>query len=267
MGEAASKRRMIETDLREAITDHHLKLYYQPITEDRGREIISYEALMRWHHPVRGIIMPINFIPVAEETGLIHALGAYALFEACREAEAWPEQQSVAVNLSPLQFKNSSLVSVVEEALRNSGLPPHRLEVEITESVLLYNICTLQELKKMGVRIVLDDFGTGYSSLSYLRSFPFDKIKIDKSFINDMKDSREALAIIRTITGMSRSLDIQITAEGVENSEQYEQLKSEGCTLFQGYYFGRPHPAENRLRLFSPVVSVPPVAENPVSEK
>ncbi|MCX8963043.1 bifunctional diguanylate cyclase/phosphodiesterase [Erwinia psidii] len=270
MGEAASKRRMIENDLRAAITERHLKLYYQPITNDQGREIISYEALMRWHHPVKGMIMPMDFIPVAEDTGLIHALGAYALFEACREAAGWPEQQSVAVNLSPLQFKNRSLVSVVEKALRDSGLAPYRLELEITESVLLDNrldnIRILQKLKEIGVRIALDDFGTGYSSLSYLRSFPFDKIKIDKSFINDMKESRESLAIIRAITGMSRSLDIQITAEGVENSEQYEQLKNEGCTLFQGYYFGRPQPPENRLRLFSPA---PPTLteENPSPEE
>lgn len=256
MGEAASLRRMIETDLREAMTSRHLKLYYQPITNGQGAEIIGYEALMRWHHPEKGLIMPMDFIPIAEETGLIHSLGAYALYEACREAARWPEHQSVAVNLSPLQFKNSSLVSVVEAALTDSGLAPHRLEVEITESVLmdntLVNIRTLQKLKALGVRIALDDFGTGYSSLSYLRSFPFDKIKIDKSFINDMKDSREALAIIRAITGMSRSLDIQITAEGVESSEQYEQLKNEGCTLFQGYFFGRPQPSETRLKVFSP---------------
>lgn len=254
MGEAASKRRLIEADLREAITHRHLKLYYQPITDGEGQQIISYEALMRWHHPRQGLIMPLDFIPVAEETGLIHSLGAFALHEACREAAKWPAHQSVAVNLSPLQFKNSSLVSVVEAALKESGLTPHRLEVEITESVLLdntrVNIRILQKLKKLGVRIALDDFGTGYSSLSYLRSFPFDKIKIDKSFISDMKESREALAIIRAITGMSRSLDIQITAEGVESSEQFEQLKVEGCTLFQGYYFGRPQPSETRLKLF-----------------
>lgn len=256
MGEAASKRRMIETELREAMTGRHLKLYYQPITNGQGEEIIGYEALMRWHHPEKGLIMPLDFIPIAEETGLIHSLGAFALYEACREAATWPGNQSVAVNLSPLQFKNSSLVSVVQAALNDSGLAPHRLEVEITESVLLdntlVNIRTLQKLKALGVRIALDDFGTGYSSLSYLRSFPFDKIKIDKSFINDMKDSREALAIIRAITGMSRSLDIQITAEGVESSEQFEQLKIEGCTLFQGYYFGRPQPSETRLKLFHP---------------
>ncbi|MEJ4045847.1 EAL domain-containing protein [Erwinia sp. SLM-02] len=254
MGELAAKRRMIENDLREAISCRQLRLYYQPITNNQHQHIIGYEALMRWHHPEKGMIMPMDFIPIAEETGLIHSLGAYALHEACREAASWPDGQSVAVNLSPMQFKNSALVSVVEAALKESGLAPNRLEVEITESVLLdntsVNIDILQKLKALGVRIALDDFGTGYSSLSYLRSFPFDKIKIDKSFINDMKDSREALAIIRAITGMSRSLDIQITAEGVESNEQFERLKEEGCTLFQGYYFGRPQPSEDRLKEF-----------------
>lgn len=250
MDNQARSRRVIENDLRDAISGRQLKLYYQPITNEQG--IIGYEALMRWHHPIKGLIMPSDFIPIAEETGLIHMLGAYALYEACREAQSWNTEQSVSVNLSPLQFKNSSLVSVVEGALRESGLAPHRLEVEITESVLLDdtlgNIRTLQSLKTLGVQIALDDFGTGYSSLSYLRSFPFDKIKIDKSFINDMGDSREALAIIRAITGMSRSLDIQITAEGVENGEQFAKLREEGCTLFQGYFFGRPQPSELRLK-------------------
>ena len=253
MDDMARSRRIIENDLREAISDRQLRLYYQPITNGDQKTIIGYEALMRWHHPVKGLIMPNDFIPVAEETGLIHMLGAYALYEACREAASWEAKQSVSVNLSPLQFKNSSLVSVVEGALKASGLEPQRLEVEITESVLLDdtlgNIGILQSLKALGVQIALDDFGTGYSSLSYLRSFPFDKIKIDKSFINDMGDSREALAIIRAITGMSRSLDIQITAEGVESNEQFARLREEGCTLFQGYLFGRPQPAELRLKV------------------
>lgn len=253
MDDTARSRRVIENDLREAISGRQLRLYYQPITSgQKKRSIIGYEALMRWHHPVKGLIMPNDFIPVAEESGLIHMLGAFALYEACREAASWEGKQSVAVNLSPLQFKNSSLVSVVEGALRESGLEPNRLEVEITESVLLDdslgNIRMLERLKKLGVQIALDDFGTGYSSLSYLRSFPFDKIKIDKSFINDMNDSREALAIIRAITGMSRSLDIKIIAEGVESDEQFHRLQEEGCTLFQGYYFGRPQPPEQRLK-------------------
>ncbi len=251
----ARRRRIVENDLRDAITSGQLKLYYQPITNGEHREIIGYEALMRWHHPTHGVIMPSDFIPIAEETGLIHSLGAFALYEACREATKWAPQQTVSVNLSPLQFKNSMLVSVIESALKESGLEPQRLELEITESVLLDdahgNLQTLRQLKTLGVLIALDDFGTGYSSLSYLRSFPFDKIKIDKSFINDMHESREAMAIIRAITGMSRSLDIQITAEGVESDAQFEQLRAEGCTLFQGYLFGKPQPAETRKKVLN----------------
>ncbi|ADW74008.1 MULTISPECIES: bifunctional diguanylate cyclase/phosphodiesterase [Rahnella] len=257
MDAAARKRRVVEMDLRDAITCNQLRLYYQPITDARHDAVMGYEALMRWHHPENGLIMPVDFIPIAEETGLIHSLGSFALHEACREAASWKGSQTVAVNLSPIQFKNSGLLSVVESALEASGLDPSRLEVEITESVLLDNtlgnISTLRKLKSLGVRIALDDFGTGYSSLSYLRSFPFDKIKIDRSFINDMHDSREALAIIRAITGMSRSLDIQTTAEGVETDEQFRRLKEEGCTLFQGYFFGRPQPSESRLTGFAPL--------------
>lgn len=251
MDAQARARRCMENDLREAITENQMRLYYQPITDSNQKAIIGYEALMRWHHPSKGLIMPGDFIPLAEETGLIHSLGAWALYEACREAKNWAGGQTVSVNISPIQFKNSALVATVEGALSASGLEPWRLEMEITESVMLDdalgNIRTLQNLKALGVLIALDDFGTGYSSLSYLRSFPFDKIKIDRSFISDMSDSREALAIIRAITGMSRSLDIQITAEGVENREQFDKLKEEGCTLFQGYFFGRPQPSELRL--------------------
>jgi diguanylate cyclase (GGDEF)-like protein/PAS domain S-box-containing protein len=254
MDEAARKRRSIETDLREAISGKQLQLYYQPITDMGHSAIIGYEALMRWNHPSKGLIMPMDFIPIAEETGLIHELGAQALHQACQEATRWPQAQTVAVNLSPAQFKSHALLDTVVRALRDSGLAPHRLELEITESVMLDstngNIETLQQLKALGVRIALDDFGTGYSSLSYLRSFPFDKIKIDKSFVQDMHDSRESLAIIRAITGMSRSLDIEITAEGVETEAQYTRLKEEGCSHFQGYLFGRPQPADERLLNF-----------------
>lgn len=254
MDEAARKRRTIEMDLRDAIVHKQLQLYYQPITDMGHAHVIGYEALMRWNHPQKGLIMPMDFISIAEETGLIHDLGALALHQACHEATHWPEDQTVAVNLSPIQFKNNTLLDTVVCALRDSGLAPHRLELEITESVMLDstsgNIETLQRLKALGVRIALDDFGTGYSSLSYLRSFPFDKIKIDKSFVQDMHDSRESLAIIRAITGMSRSLDIQITAEGVETQAQYNRLKEEGCSHFQGYLFGRPQPAAERLLKF-----------------
>nr|WP_329611020.1 EAL domain-containing protein [Pseudomonas sp. KNUC1026] len=252
MDETARRRRSTEMDLREAVTGQQLELYYQPIIDTLYSDVTGYEALIRWQHPQRGLVMPQAFIPVAEETGLIHEVGALALHQACREAASWGTEQSVAVNLSPVQFKSDRLKAVVASALAESGLAPGRLELEVTESVLLdnsdRNIETLKALKALGVRIALDDFGTGYSSLSYLRSFPFDKIKIDKSFVQDVEQSRQSMAIIRAITGMSRSLEIQITAEGVETREQYERLREEGCSHFQGYLFGKPVPAGQRLK-------------------
>lgn len=252
LDETARKRRMMEADLRTALHLGQLELYYQPVVEKHSNDISSYEALMRWPHPIKGMIMPADFIPVAEETGLIHEIGVRALNLACQEAASWDGLQTVAVNLSPIQFKSGALVDIVSLALADSGLAPSRLELEITESVLLdnteANLCTLRALKALGVAISLDDFGTGYSSLGYLRSFPFDRIKIDKSFVADMARSREALSIIRAITEMSNSLLIETTAEGVETLEQLEQLKAEGCTHFQGYLFGRPVPAKQRQR-------------------
>jgi diguanylate cyclase (GGDEF)-like protein/PAS domain S-box-containing protein len=252
LDEAARKRRTVEADLRTALHLGQLQLYYQPIVDDATNEISGYEALMRWPHPTKGMIMPMDFIPIAEETGLIHEIGIRAINLACQEAASWDGLQSVAVNLSPVQFKGPSLVDIVSLALTDSGLAPERLELEITESVLLdnseENIRTLRALKALGVAISLDDFGIGYSSLGYLRSFPFDRIKIDKSFVRDMAESREALSIVRAITGMSNSLLIKTTAEGVETKEQLVQLKIEGCSHFQGYLFGKPLPAKDRLR-------------------
>ena len=251
LDEVARRRRTMEMDLRTALHLGQLQLYYQPIIDQSNGSISGYEALLRWQHPSNGLVMPMDFIPIAEETGLIHEVGARALNLACQEAASWTGKQSVAVNLSPVQFKNADLVKMVGLALADSGLEPARLELEITESVLLDNsdgnIATLKALKGLGVNIALDDFGTGYSSLSYLRSFSFDRIKIDKSFIQDMGQSREALSIVRAITGMSGSLQIKTTAEGVETAEQLEQLKAEGCSHFQGYFFGRPKPANDRL--------------------
>ena len=251
MEAAARVRRQIEIDLRRALHRGELQMHYQPIVEKAGNRISGYEALIRWQHPERGAIAPIDFIPIAEETGLIHELGARALNLACQEAATWTNGETIAVNLSPVQFKSSELVSMVALALADSGLAAGRLELEITESVLLDNsdgnVRTLRALKKLGVRISLDDFGTGYSSLSYLRSFPFDKIKIDKSFVQEIGQSREAMAIIRAITGLSSSLLIETTAEGVETEEQLQRLMEEGCSHFQGYLFGRPEAAENRI--------------------
>ena len=250
MEESARVRRQVEIDLRKALHLGQLQMHYQPIIQKEGCHISGYEALIRWNHPTRGLVAPLDFIPIAEETGLIHELGARAINLACEEAASWQNGEFVAVNLSPVQFKSSELVSTVALALADSGPDPARLELEITESVLLDNtegnIRTLRALKALGVTISLDDFGTGYSSLSYLRSFPFDRIKIDKSFVRDMGESREAMAIIRAITGLSSSLLIQITAEGVETEEQFQRLQAEGCSHFQGFLFGRPDVAQNR---------------------
>lgn len=252
MAEAAQRRRSMEIDLRKALHLGQLQLYYQPIVGIDDTRITGYEALMRWQHPSKGLIMPMDFIPLAEETGLIHEVGTRALNLACQEACTWNTEQSVAVNLSPAQFKNRELVNIIKLALDDSGLAPHRLELEITESVLLENseenIQTLRALKSLGVGIALDDFGTGYSSLGYLRSFPFDRIKIDKSFVHEMGNSREAMSIIRAITGISSSLLIKTTAEGVETQEQFALLKAEGCSHLQGYLFGRPVPMGERKK-------------------
>ncbi|MDH1530320.1 putative bifunctional diguanylate cyclase/phosphodiesterase [Pseudomonas mosselii] len=248
---AARQRRLVETDLRTALHLGQLQLHYQPVVDQQSATVTGYEALLRWEHPSRGMIMPMDFIPIAEETGLIHEIGARALNLACQEAASWGTTQTVSVNLSAVQFKNANLVHTVALALADSGLPATRLELEITESVLLgnseENVRTLRALKDLGVSISLDDFGTGYSSLGYLRSFPFDRIKIDKSFVHDMCESREAMSIIRAITELSNSLMIKTTAEGVESAEQMERLLAEGCSHFQGYLYGRPAPASERL--------------------
>lgn len=249
---AARQRRLVETDLRTALHLGQLQLHYQPVVDQQTSSVTGYEALLRWEHPTRGMVMPMDFIPIAEETGLIHELGTRALNLACQEAASWDSEQTVSVNLSAVQFKNGNLVHIVALALADSGLPPQRLELEITESVLLgnseENVRTLRALKDLGVSISLDDFGTGYSSLGYLRSFPFDRIKIDKSFVHDMCDSREAMSIIRAITDLSNSLMIKTTAEGVESEEQMCRLAAEGCSHFQGYLYGRPAPASERLK-------------------
>jgi len=249
---AARQRRLVETDLRTALHLGQLHLHYQPVVDQLSSSVTGYEALLRWQHPTRGMVMPMDFIPIAEETGLIHELGIRALNLACQEAATWDSEQTVSVNLSPVQFKNANLVHTVSLALADSGLPARRLELEITESVLLgnseENVRTLRALKDLGVSISLDDFGTGYSSLGYLRSFPFDRIKIDKSFVHDMCDSREAMSIIRAITELSNSLMIKTTAEGVESEEQMLRLRAEGCSHFQGYLYGRPVPAGERLK-------------------
>ncbi|UWU66833.1 EAL domain-containing protein [Bradyrhizobium sp. NC92] len=249
MDARAQARRLLEMDLRAALQRDEFQVYYQPIREVASGRVVAFEALLRWNHPQRGLIAPISFIPLAEETGLIVQLGEFVLRSACADAVTWPDDVDVAVNLSPVQFRSPNLIAAVTEALAVSGLGARRLELEITESVLLQNseatLTTLHELRAMGVRISLDDFGTGYSSLSYLRSFPFDKIKIDRSFVSELATREDSMAIIRAVTGLGRSLGIVTTAEGVENDAQLELLRREGCTQAQGYLFSKPRPASD----------------------
>jgi diguanylate cyclase (GGDEF)-like protein len=241
------RRRVLEADLRGAIVRNEFELYYQPSVNLVAGKVTGFEALLRWRHPIRGLVSPADFIPVAEETGMIVAIGEWVLRMACFEAENWPADIIVAVNLSPVQFKKGNLVATVRQALAASGLRPDRLELEITETVLLHDtmgiLTALHELRAMGIAVALDDFGTGYSSLSYLRSFPFDKIKIDQSFVRDLAANRESMSIISAVTGLGRSLSMKTTAEGVETQEQLDKLREEGCTEVQGYLFSRPRPA------------------------
>jgi len=240
-------RRVLEVDLRKAMGNEEFELYYQPQINIEANEIGGFEALLRWHHPERGLVPPAEFIPVIEDTGLIGPLGDWIIEEACKEAASWPRDVNVAVNLSPIQFRNRGLVQSVTRALAISGLAPHRLELEITESVLLQDsettVSTLHQLRRLGVRIAMDDFGTGYSSLSYLRSFPFDKIKIDQSFVREMSQRTDCLAIVQSVANLGASLGMPTVAEGIETEDQLRQIQAAGCTDAQGYYFGRPKPA------------------------
>jgi predicted signal transduction protein with EAL and GGDEF domain len=240
-------RRLLEIDLRKAFVQNEFVLHYQPLVNLRSGRVSGFEALIRWCHPERGTISPGDFIPVAEEIGLIVPIGEWVLREACRQAATWPGDIHVAVNLSPVQFRSRGIVQAVLAALGTSGLAPHRLEIEITETVLLgeteANIATLHQLRSLGVKIAMDDFGTGYSSLSYLRSFPFDKIKIDRSFVHEMVERPDCVAIVRAVAGLGASLGIATTAEGVETVEQLERIRAEGCTEVQGYLFSAPRPA------------------------
>jgi len=242
-------RRALELDLRTALGSGQLQLYYQPLVNAKTGEVRCFEALLRWFHPRLGTVPPSEFVPLAEESGLIGPLGQWVLRAACAEAAKWPSQFRVAVNLSPIQFKNLNLVKVILGALAASGLPAARLELEITESVLLEAdpriLAVLHELHALGIRIVMDDFGTGFSSLNYLRSFPFDKIKIDKSFIHDVSKGGDSIAIVRAIIDLARALKIEVVAEGVETADQLDHLVAEGCTEMQGYYFSKPAPIES----------------------
>jgi diguanylate cyclase (GGDEF)-like protein len=240
-------RRSLELDLRKAIPGGEFEVFYQPIVNLADNQISGFEALLRWNHPIRGRISPLEFIPVAEQTGLIIAIGEWVIRQACAEAANWPSHLRVAVNVSPLQLRGMTLIATVISALASSGLPADRLELEITESVLMHDddttLASLRQLHGLGVRISMDDFGTGYSSLSYLRSFPFDKIKIDQSFVRDLIDRPDSIAIIRAVAALGKSFGMTTLAEGVETEAQLEQMRAEGCNEVQGFYYSRPVPA------------------------
>jgi diguanylate cyclase (GGDEF)-like protein len=248
-------RRSLERDLRNALVNGEFALHYQPLINIERDEICGCEALLRWTHPERGKVAPSDFIPLAEETGLIVPIGEWVLRQACAEAATWPAHIKIAVNVSVGQFKSGNLVGLVVRALAATGMAPQRLELEITESVMLQDengaFEVLNRLHDLGVRIALDDFGTGYSSLSNLRKFPFDKIKIDRSFVSDLSAANvDALAVVRSIAQLGVSLGIATTAEGVETKEQMDQVRAEGCTEMQGFLFSRAVPADEIARLF-----------------
>lgn len=247
MNVKAQARRLLESDLRKAISVGEFEVFYQPLFELAGSVVSGCEALLRWRHPKRGLVSPAEFIPLAEETGLIVPMGSWVLHQACMEAASWPNAPKLAVNISSVQFRERGLIETVMIALAESGLSADRLELEITESVLLNDDNDtheiLHQLREIGVRISLDDFGTGFSSLSYLRAFPFDKLKIDRSFVREIGSSRKAMAIMNSLINLATGLEMSITAEGVETQEQFDWLKSAGCTEAQGYLISRPLPA------------------------
>ena len=239
------ERRAIQHELSSAIARNELHLCYQPQAKIGG-EVIGFEALIRWNNPQRGMVSPATFIPIAEESGLIMQIGEWVLREACREAASWARPLHIAVNLSPIQFRHGDLAGLVHSVLLETGLAPARLELEITEGVLVEDfsrgVSILRRLKTLGVRIAMDDFGTGYSSMSYLQSFPFDKIKIDQSFISNVKSNPQSAAIVRAVIGLAHGLSLPVLAEGVETTAQLDFLAAESCDEVQGYLLGRPHP-------------------------
>ena len=266
MDETIRERRNLARELRQAIIDEDLVVHYQPQARASDSQICGFEALVRWKHPTRGMIPPLDFIPLAEETGLILPLGEWVLRKACVEAAGWDRPLSIAVNLSPLQLNQPNLPTIVHEILIQTGLPASRLELEVTESALFKDyqraLDNLRRLKALGVRIAMDDFGTGFSSLSTLQSFPFDKIKVDKSFVENIHRDERATVIVKAVLGLGRSLDIPVVAEGVETIEQLEFLRGEECAEVQGYHIGRPAPADT---LSAWTCAVAAVADVPVA--
>jgi EAL domain-containing protein (putative c-di-GMP-specific phosphodiesterase class I) len=246
-----TQRKQLERDLRSAIEQGNLALAYQPLVSPDGERVIGVEALCRWPHPVRGLVPPSTFITVAEQSELIIPLGEWVLRRACMDGRNWPEV-TVAVNVSPLQFRRPDFVEVVQRILNETGFDPKRLELELTESTLLGNVegaeNAMRRLKSLGLKIALDDFGTGYSSLLYLRTFPFDKLKIDRSFVNSIESAADAAAIVHAIISLGRGLGMKVTAEGVENANQQLFLRAAGAHAMQGFLFGRPVDAADITR-------------------
>ena len=247
-------RRIMEQDLRKALPAGEFELHYQPVVNLASKEISGFEALIRWNHPSKGMISPADFIPLAEEIGFIVPMGEWVIRQACATAAQWPDDLHVAVNISAIQFRSPGLMQVIVSALAASGLAPTRLEIEITESVLLHNkeatLAVLHQLRALGIRIAMDDFGTGYSSLTYLQSFPFDKIKIDRSFVKNITENSSSLNIVRAVAALANGMGMTATAEGVETAEQLHSIASEGCTEMQGFLFSRPLPAAEIERQF-----------------
>jgi diguanylate cyclase (GGDEF)-like protein len=243
------ERHLLERDLRAALGKHELRLFYQPLIEVDSGELTGYEALIRWENSERGMVMPDNFIPLAEETGLIVPIGEWVIRTAMAAAASWDEPRTVAVNVSPIQMRSPNLLPTIINALAETGLDPARFEIEITEGVLLNdseaNMAVLHKIRALGIRVALDDFGTGYSSLNYLRTFPFDKIKIDRSFVQDLESREDCRAIVSAVIGLARNLGMVTLAEGVEDAAQLEQLRGDGCSMVQGWYFGKAMPLEH----------------------
>ena len=256
MDEAAQARRMVELDLRGALGKNEMRLHYQPLINVETSETNGYEALIRWEHPVRGIVMPATFIPIAEETGMIIQIGEWVIRQALCDLATWPEELTVSVNLSPLQMRSPTLISTLVHAIAANQIDASRVCIEITESVLMQdsdaNIETLHKLRELGIQIALDDFGTGYSSLNYLRSFPFSKIKIDRCFISDIDTREDCQAIVRSVVSLANSLGMSTTAEGVERAEQVTQLRLQGCGEVQGFLYSKAIPADQLSNLRSP---------------
>ncbi|QRM35574.1 bifunctional diguanylate cyclase/phosphodiesterase [Microvirga sp. VF16] len=252
-------RRSLEIDLRKAVATDEFELFFQPQVNLKLNQINGFEALLRWRHPTWGKVSPAEYISIAEDIGLISPLGEWVIRTACAEAVKWPRDIKVAVNLSPVQFRNGTLVQSVHHALESTGLPPRRLELEITETSLLdeteATMAALHELRRLGVQIAIDDFGTGYSSLSYLRSFPFDRIKVDRSFVRDLSSRRDAMTIVRSIASLGAGLGMSTVAEGIETKEQLLQVQAAGYTEVQGYYFGRPKPVHELVYSLDPALS------------